>query len=1269
MKTKVTILIFLLAYFGYSQNGKLYWKATTSNAAATVFENKKDLKSITLFELNFEAIELALSSAPNRFQNKSKSSCIVSIPNADGQLEQFQFFKFSNMDPELAKRYPNINSYVGMSIDHKGATIYCSLSPLGFQSMLLNADQSAVFIEPYTKDLSIYAVYKKTDHANSLTPFECRLSQDVLAETRTTNAARPNADDGILRTFRLALSVTGEYTTYFGGTKSLALAGMNNSMTRVNGVFEKDFGVHMNLIANNDILIYTDAAIDPYSVASTGATGVWNTELQNNLTNTIGNAAYDVGHLFGASGGGGNAGCIGCICVDDTASTTDKNKGSGYTSPSNAIPSGDTFDIDYVAHEMGHQFGANHTFTHSNETGSIAQMEPGSGSTIMGYAGITTKDVQPNSDAYFHAISIQQITNNIKAKTCSVNTVTGNAIPTANAGLDYTIPKSTPFMLTGAGTDTNGDQLTYNWEQMDVGSTATTTPSATNTAGPNFRSYNSTLSPIRYFPKMTSVLAGATTTNGTEIIVEALPSVAKTMNFRLTVRDNNQNGPANNSDDTVITVNATAGPFSVTSPNTVVSYVGNTSQTITWAVAGTTANGVNCANVDIVLSTDGGITFPITLLSATPNDGTEAVVIPNAAGTTNRIMIKGSGHIFFDVSNTNFTITNGIADAIAPTAPTLVASNTTANSTLLSWSGSTDNIAVTSYSIYRNGVLIGISTATTYTASGLSPATPYTFTVKAKDADGNLSIDSNSVAITTLAADTTPPSAPVLSNSLTTINSTSLSWTLATDNIAVVSYDVYKNGLFLVNTTATSYLVTGLVASTTYTFSVKAKDAAGNLSVNSNILTITTQAPDVTPPTPPTLSAANTTSTTTVLSWSGATDNIGVSAYDVYRGAILLGTTAITTYNVTGLTPLTPYSFSVKAKDESGNISISSNIVSITTVEFTYCTSQGNSVADELIGNVTLGTINNTSSGGSGYTDFTNLSTNLVVGSTQNISITPTWTAAQFNEGYAVFIDYNRDGDFLDSGETVYTKAASKTTPVTGTFTIPLTATIGTTRMRVSLKYNGIPTACETFSFGQVEDYSINLLAPTTTVNLKLFIEGYYDTVTHLMKPVKANQGVGTSTTDVDDITVELRDATTFATVATTIALLKTNGTASCTFNGSYTGSYYLAVKHRSAIQTWSNGTVLFSTNPVSYDFSNAINKAYGSNLTQLEPGIFGFFTGDLNQDEAIDNSDSTDLIIDIENSNFGYLSTDLNGDGAIDNSDTDEFFSNVENSIYSYHP
>jgi len=934
-----------------------------------------------LFTLNLDQLRTVLANAPQRFSEARSNGITLSIPNENGVLESFRVYENSVLDPALAARYPEIKSYIGIGIDNPTATSYFSVSPLGFKAMTLSADKAAVFIEPISQDLTTYTVYRKSDKVRSLNAFECSVIDEVAPQV-DQSTLRPNADDSTLRTFRLAMSCTGEYTAYFGGTKALALAAINNSITRCNGVFEKDFGVRMVIIANTDLVIYTSASTDPYAAAS--SMSQWNSQLQSTLTSVIGEANYDVGHLFGATGGGGNAGCIGCVCVNGS-------KGSGYTSPADGIPSGDNFDIDYVAHELGHQFGANHTFSMSNE-GTGANMEPGSGSTIMGYAGITSQDVQPHSDAYFHAISIQQVTNNIKAKTCQTNTATGNAVPTANAGLDYTIPKSTPFMLTGSGTDANGDALTYNWEQFDnAASTATgasSAASATRTSGPTFRSYNSSTSPVRYFPRLQSVLAGATTTAGTEITVEALPSVARTMNFRLTVRDNRAGGSANNSDDMIVTVNGTAGPFTVSAPNTAVTYAGNSSQTVTWNVAGTTANGVNCANVDILLSTDGGLTYPYTLVAATPNDGTQAVTIPNLAGTTNRIMVKGTNHIFFDVSNANFTITNSAPDTTAPTAATLSASGTTTTSTNLSWSGATDNIGVTGYDVYQNGTFRASTASTSFVANGLTAATAYSFYVVAKDAAGNLSPASNTVNVTTLAPDTTAPTAPTLSASGTTSSSTNLSWTGATDNVGVTSYDVYRNGTFLASTAATTYAVTGLTASTAYTFYVIAKDAAGNASIASNTVNVTTLVNSV-----------------------------------------------------------------------------------------TYCTSRGNNTADEYINRVQLGSINNLSGNNGGYGDFTALSTNLVRGTSNTITITPTWTSTVFREAYRVWIDYNRDGDFLDSGEQVVNVTRTTATPIARSFTVPTTALLGTTRMRVSMKYNASPTSCETFADGEVEDYTVNITA------------------------------------------------------------------------------------------------------------------------------------------------------------------------------------------------
>ena len=237
------------------------------------------------------------------------------------------------------------------------------------------------------------------------------------------------------------------------------------------------------------------------------------------------------------------------------------------------------------------------------------------------------------------------------------------------------------------------------------------------------------------------------------------------------------------------------------------------------------------------------------------------------------------------------------------------------------------------------------------------------------------------------------------------------------------------------------------------------------------------------PSAPASLVASGTTSSSTNLAWNASTDNVAVTGYNVYRGTTLLGSTSATvrTYSVTGLTASTAYTFSVKAKDAANNLSASSNVVNVTTLasSITYCASTSSSTADEKIGRVQLGTINNPSTGTAGYENFTALSTNLTRGTATTITITPSWTSTVYSEGYAVWIDYNKNGLFTDTGELVYSKATSTATTASGSFTVPTTATVGTTRMRVSMKYNGTPTSCETLSYGQVEDYSVNIVTGT----------------------------------------------------------------------------------------------------------------------------------------------------------------------------------------------
>ncbi len=891
MKFKLLLLITLMSTgFAFSQ-GKSLWQKQTLNNNLEIKNGKQNLPRLQTFNLDTQSLKQTLTNAPSRSNFSTVSNVIVSFPNAEGEFERFRIYEASVMHPELAARYPEIKSYAGQGIDDPSAIIRFSISPLGFQSMRLSATKPATFIEAITVDASMYTVFSRNQKINMNDDFECSVSESMNKILSSDNMAYRNADDGILRTYRLAVSTTGEYTNYHGGTKALALAAINQTMVRVNAIFEVDFNTTMILIANTDDVIYTNAGSDPY-------TSSLNSQLQSTLTSVIGEANYDVGHLFAQGQNNGNAGCIGCVCVNG-------QKGSGWTN--GTIPEGDTYDVDYVAHELGHQFGANHTWTFGGNEGTNVQVEPGSGTTIMSYAGITgATDVEPNVTPNFHAVSIEQVTDYIKTTSCQTNTATGNAVPSVNAGANYTIPRGTPFILEGSATDadTPSNQLTYVWEQMDENNASSTYPSTTATSGVAFRAYEPTSDSFRYFPRLSTIKTGATSWQW-----EAVPNVARTLNFRLTVRDNVVGGGTNNSDDMVVTVNGTAGPFVVNSPNTNVTWDAGTTQTVTWNVAGTTGNGVNAANVDIFLSTDGGNTYPITLASGVANDGSHDIIVPNNQGNQNRVMVRGANTIFFDISNTNFTIgAPVVCNANVPTG--LAASNVTDASATLSWNA----VPGATYDLrYRQ---TGTSTWTTNAVTGISS-------------------------------------------------------------------------------------------------------------------------------------------------------------------------------NISGLNALTQYEAQVRSKCSGGSNSPYSSSVTFTTtdVQLNYCDSASTNTNDEYISRVQLNTIDN-SSGPQFYSDFTGISTTLTKDTQYTITITPTWTGTVYNEAYGVWIDYNRDGDFTDAGEQVFTQGNTQATSVSGSFTIPSSAVENATRMRVTMRYNQIPGPCDNFTYGEVEDYTVviegsgpDTEAPVITLN------------------------------------------------------------------------------------------------------------------------------------------------------------------------------------------
>lgn len=734
-KTLSTVLAVLLCIAVTAQDGSLWTEVSESRISKDLFANRFKPSAYKIFQLNEASLSNALRSAPSeRNVSAATSPFIVKVPNENGQLESFRVVEAPVMHPDLAAKYPGIMSYAGTGIDDPTSTIRFDVSPRGFHGMILSASRKTIYIDAIDRNDQYYVVFSRKDIGNYQSPFQC-LTQDagMQAQQIVQSEGLKNADDARLRTYRLALAASGEYSTYFlNGTettdaqrKAKVLAAMNTAMTRTNGIYERDFGIRMVLIANNDLIIYLNASSDPW-------TSNFNSVTQTTIDNAIGNANYDIGHLVHRTSNNGNAGCIGCVCKTG-------QKGSAFTS--HTTPEGDPFVVDYLTHEMGHQFGGNHTFAHSYE-GTIAQCEPGSGSTIMGYAGITgvNTDVQPHSDDYFHARSIEQITNYIKSGTgggaCAVVTLTGNNTPTASAGADFTIPRSTPFTLTGSGSDADaGDVLTYIWEQIDARtSSSPTIPSATGTAGPQFRSFTATTSTSRTFPGLSSILNG-TNTNKWEV----LPSVQRTLNFRFTVRDNRAGGGNNKSDEMIVTVSSTAGPFGVTAPNTAVSWPVGSSQTVTWSVNSTNVAPVNCANVAILLSTDGGNTFPITLAASTPNDGSQAITVPNNPGSQCRVKVQAVGNIFFDISNVNFTI-GGTPPACSDPAG-LSASSVTSSGATVSWGAvSGANSYDVQYKTTASSTWLNAATGTTSLSvnlSGLSASTSYDWRVRANCSSGS----------------------------------------------------------------------------------------------------------------------------------------------------------------------------------------------------------------------------------------------------------------------------------------------------------------------------------------------------------------------------------------------------------------------------------------------------------------------------------------------------------------------------------------------------
>ena len=657
----------------YAQTNSIYqtlWQNTGQSQQPANGEQRLFPRVYQQFYANEAQLEQTLLSAGPGYENATE----IALPAPDGTFRQFRVWRNNTMSPELQAAYPMIHTFTAEDVSNPHITAQLDYTVYGFHAMVFE-NGSSWFIDPLTNQKTgYYLCYQRKDYTRPLNErMHCELGSHEEAQQLGKELLTPveqelpaikfKTNGNLRRNYRLAMACTYEYSVAVTGssspTKPAVISAITTSVNRVNGIYKRELAVNMTLIDITDIVYVTSA--DPYS--NFNGFSMLN-ENQTNLTNVIGSANYDIGHVF--STGGGGVANLASVC-------SPFNKARGVTGSPN--PVGDAFDVDYVAHEIGHQFNGDHIFN-NNQSGSCSgnmesasAYEPGSGSTIMGYAGICLPDnIQNHSDPYFHARNLDQMSAFItigNGATCASTTTSTNVPPVVPAfNSTYDIPVSTPFELTApTATDATNDSITYTWEQYNRGDIGATW-SNTMAAGPIFRSFAGTTSPTRVFPTTSKLV-----TNSYPYLGEKLPTVSRSLRFKLTVRDVYQGwGTFNFPDDTVgLQVTSTAGPFLVNTPNTSVTWVGGSSQLVKWDVANTNLAPINAANVDIYLSVDGGYTYPYLVKANTPNDGTEAITVPNVNTTQARIKVKASGNVFFDISNVNFTIVPD-PTSIAPAA-------------------------------------------------------------------------------------------------------------------------------------------------------------------------------------------------------------------------------------------------------------------------------------------------------------------------------------------------------------------------------------------------------------------------------------------------------------------------------------------------------------------------------------------------------------------------------------------------------------------------
>ena len=566
----------------------------------------------------------------------------LTLPLPDGGAVTFALEAYDVLPADLAAKYPQIRTFKGYNPTHPVDTGRFDLGPQGFHAMFSHQGQM-VFVDPL-RNAEGYAIYYQQDAYS-------RLEEDadkVIGADAKTLARKVQVDGNVRKRYTIAISAAGEYTQYHGGSQVLALAAITTLINRVNEVYQRDVGAEFQLARGNDSVIFTDPVTDPFYNGDnpdyvSGVSSIYEADDTSKNVLVQGEAfangelgAFDIGHVVN-TGGGGLAGLGGLCTADKSAGMTGSDK-----------PVGDAFFIDYVAHEIGHQFGADHTF--NGTTGSCGggnreaaqAWEPGSGTSIMAYAGICgDENIQPHSDPYFHSKSIEQMRAHMATvPACGSTLNLVNNAPQAVAGASHIIPANTPFVLKGAGADLDGDPLTYTWEQIDLGDPSSSALDMIDDGSrPLFRFVSPTGSPERILPSLPSLLSGSLAKG------EAWPTTNRDLNFRLTVRDG-KGGVA--SDDMKVQVINTGSAFRLTAPIGVALTPG-ASLAVSWDVAGTTLAPISCSKVDLFITQNEGTSWS-NLAVSQPNSGAATVTLPADLASSARLKVACSDNIFFAIS-------------------------------------------------------------------------------------------------------------------------------------------------------------------------------------------------------------------------------------------------------------------------------------------------------------------------------------------------------------------------------------------------------------------------------------------------------------------------------------------------------------------------------------------------------------------------------------------------------------------------------------------